>query len=302
MCWTACFPARPNSMPRRICALPSSPSRRRANGPPSAPPMGALSPARFHVDTGINRLGFSPAAFEALIGDARSWRRLNLTLLMSHLACADEPAIRSIGRQRHAFAAVRAAPARHPGEPRQFERHFPRRATSTHDLVRPGIALYGGNPIAPPAQSHAAGCPSRRRRCSRLRDVAGRRERRLWRNLAGAAAHRASRSLAPATRTACRARSVRAPATARRRPSRRPALPGHRACLDGYDGDRRHRCAASTLCRGAHEPKSSAAISPSMKRQNGPAPSPMNSSPVWASASRGYIRVANRHIPEARTQ
>ncbi len=37
-----------------------------------------------------------------------------------------------------------------------------------------------------------------------------------------------------------------------------------------------------TLSRAATGPKSSAPILPSMKRQAGPAPSPMNCSPVWA--------------------
>jgi alanine racemase len=107
----------------------------------------ALSCA-LHIDTGINRLGLPMADFEALVGDNEIMSRLNLTLVMSHLACADEPSHRLNERQRDAFAAVRA---RLPGVPASLAnssgiflgREF------CHHLVRPGIALYGGNPIAP---------------------------------------------------------------------------------------------------------------------------------------------------------
>src|SRR5438093_206213 len=109
---------------------------------------GRALPCALHVDTGINRLGFSMVDFEALIGDNEVMGRLNLTLVMSHLACADEPAHRLNRQQRDAFAHVRM---RLPGVPASL-------ANSSgiflgkdfcHDLVRPGIALYGGNPVAP---------------------------------------------------------------------------------------------------------------------------------------------------------
>lgn len=105
-------------------------------------------PCAIHVDTGINRLGFSGAAFEALLGDNEIMARLNLALLMSHLACADEPNHPLNGRQKAAFAAVRR---RLPGVPASLANSSGifLGAEYTHDLVRPGIALYGGNPIAP---------------------------------------------------------------------------------------------------------------------------------------------------------
>lgn len=106
---------------------------------------GRKLPCAIHVDTGINRLGFSAAEFEALLADSFTMEGLNVTLLMSHLACADDPPHALNARQREAFAAVRA---RLPGVKASL-------ANSsgiflgdgfTHDLVRPGIALYGGNP------------------------------------------------------------------------------------------------------------------------------------------------------------
>ena len=107
-------------------------------------------PCAIHVDTGINRLGFSSAAFESLIGDNEIMARLNLTLLMSHLACADEPNHPLNTRQMAAFAALRR---RLPGIPASLANSSGifLGADYTHDLVRPGIALYGGNPVAPQA-------------------------------------------------------------------------------------------------------------------------------------------------------
>ena len=106
---------------------------------------GRKLPCAIHVDTGINRLGFSMAEFESLHADRFTLDGLNVTLLMSHLACADEPAHPLNQRQRAAFETVRA---KLPGVAASL-------ANSsgvflgdgfTHDLVRPGIALYGGNP------------------------------------------------------------------------------------------------------------------------------------------------------------
>ena len=106
---------------------------------------GRKLPCALHVDTGINRLGFSKAEFDALLDDAFVMEGLNVSLLMSHLACADDPAHPLNAQQCSAFAAVRA---RLPGIPASL-------ANSsgiflgegfTHELVRPGIALYGGNP------------------------------------------------------------------------------------------------------------------------------------------------------------
>ena len=106
---------------------------------------GRKLPCALHVDTGINRLGFSLAAFAGLLEEKFLVEGLNVALLMSHLACADEPAHPLNAKQRDAFVAIRN---KMPGVPASL-------ANSsgiflgdgfTHDLVRPGIALYGGNP------------------------------------------------------------------------------------------------------------------------------------------------------------
>jgi alanine racemase len=106
---------------------------------------GRKLPCAIHVDTGINRLGFSAAELDGLLADRFTLEGLNVALVMSHLACADDPPHPLNQRQADAFRAVRA---KFPGVPASL-------ANSsgiflgdqfTHDLVRPGIALYGGNP------------------------------------------------------------------------------------------------------------------------------------------------------------
>jgi alanine racemase len=106
---------------------------------------GRALPCALHVDTGINRLGFAMENFRALVADRGLMERLNVCLLMSHLACADDRHHPLNAIQRDAFSAARALL---PGVPTSF-------ANSSGiflgpefrgDLVRPGIALWGGNP------------------------------------------------------------------------------------------------------------------------------------------------------------
>jgi alanine racemase len=102
-------------------------------------------PCAIHVDTGINRLGFALKEYAALIADSELMSRLNVCLLMSHLACADDRYDPLNAKQCQAFKAARA---RLPDVPTSL-------ANSSGiflgeefrgDLVRPGIALWGGNP------------------------------------------------------------------------------------------------------------------------------------------------------------
>ena len=106
---------------------------------------GVRLPCALHADTGINRLGFTAEEFDALLADRALLDSLNVSLLMSHLACADEPAHPMNARQRDAFAALRA---RLPGVAASLANSsgiFLGEGYS-HELTRPGLALYGGNP------------------------------------------------------------------------------------------------------------------------------------------------------------
>ncbi|MYJ71797.1 MAG: alanine racemase, partial [Rhodospirillaceae bacterium] len=62
-------------------------------------------PAALHVDTGMTRLGLDPEDLDAL--DLAAVNSLPGLLLMSHLACADEPDHPLNCRQRAAFAGIR---------------------------------------------------------------------------------------------------------------------------------------------------------------------------------------------------
>ena len=96
-------------------------------------------PCDVMVDTGMNRLGLRSDEIELLDG-------LTIGTLMSHLACADEDDAMN-GVQRDRFAAVASAiPARR----RSLANSAGICLGSDYafDLVRPGLALYGGIPRA----------------------------------------------------------------------------------------------------------------------------------------------------------
>jgi len=103
-------------------------------------------PCALHVDTGMNRLGLSVEAFEAL--HARSgFDGLDLRLVMSHLACADERDHPMNARQLSAFRAIRA---RLPDTPASLANTGGVLMGEAYafQLTRPGIGLYGGAPGA----------------------------------------------------------------------------------------------------------------------------------------------------------
>jgi alanine racemase len=94
-----------------------------------------------HVDTGMNRLGLAVDEAQALAGRPLP----GLALLMSHFACADEADHPLTPRQIAAFRDLRA---RFPGVPGSLANSSGvfLGAQAQHDLVRPGVALYGANP------------------------------------------------------------------------------------------------------------------------------------------------------------
>ena len=102
--------------------------------------------AALHVDTGMNRLGLSMTdldEFDATGGPTPAAEAAGLCLVMSHFACADTPDHPLNRAQMERFAAVRSRFSALPGSLANSAGVF-LGEPARHDLVRPGIALYGG--------------------------------------------------------------------------------------------------------------------------------------------------------------
>ncbi|MEM5472181.1 alanine racemase [Hoeflea sp. AS60] len=96
-----------------------------------------------HIDTGMNRMGLSP---EQAVQHSES-SMPSPCLVMSHFACADDPAHPLNARQMEMFASIRD---HFPGIEASLANsagiHFG--SPARYDLTRPGIALYGGEPVS----------------------------------------------------------------------------------------------------------------------------------------------------------
>jgi alanine racemase len=116
--------------------------------------------AVLHVDSGMNRLGLTAEELSTLAAEqARRLAGINLVLVMSHLACADQPQNKmneqQLSRFRQALAMLPTAPASlaaSHGAMLGIDYHF--------DLVRPGVALYGADPQKPEGALAQSGAPS----------------------------------------------------------------------------------------------------------------------------------------------
>lgn len=103
-------------------------------------------PAALHFDTGINRLGFR-------LNEASIVRRMidqvgyAPQMVMSHLACADQP---NHEKNRTQLALFSSVIAQFPGIPASLSNSAGlMTARDNHfQMVRPGIALYGGRAVA----------------------------------------------------------------------------------------------------------------------------------------------------------
>jgi alanine racemase len=119
-------------------------------------------PAGLQFDTGLNRLGLGREEALRLIGDPRLLDGLDIALVMSHLACADDPehpANRTqLGRFRDIADNLKLpSNLKLPGvkSPARTRPLFSLAASSSiflgadyhFDLVRPGAGLYGINPV-----------------------------------------------------------------------------------------------------------------------------------------------------------
>ena len=107
------------------------------------PANGRRHLAALQVDSGLNRLGLSTEDLSRLVANYSLFSSLNIALVLSHLACADDAADPKNAAQLVAFNRLRA---RLPHAPASLAAsdglmlgqafHF--------ELVRPGYAIYGG--------------------------------------------------------------------------------------------------------------------------------------------------------------
>lgn len=109
-------------------------------------------PAAIHIDSGMNRLGLPERELREIARAPERLRAFTLCLVMSHLACSDTPDHPKNEAQRSRFDELRkllpeapASLANSGGVMLGRAYHF--------DQVRPGIAIYGGQP--------AEDCPHR---------------------------------------------------------------------------------------------------------------------------------------------
>jgi alanine racemase len=107
--------------------------------------LGRELPAAIQFDTGMSRMGIAPGDLASMAAHSDWLAGVRPTLVMSHLACADEPLHPLNELQRRRFDSLREL---FPGVPASL-------ANSSgvflgpdyhYDLLRPGAALYGINP------------------------------------------------------------------------------------------------------------------------------------------------------------
>lgn len=108
---------------------------------------GTRHPCVINVDTGMNRLGLTMSEALSFADENGLTQALEVVLVMSHLACADEPQ-HPLNRQQFealqelqaAFSGVESSLVNSAGIFLGRDFHV--------GLTRPGIAVYGGAPVA----------------------------------------------------------------------------------------------------------------------------------------------------------
>ncbi len=112
--------------------------------------FGSAAPSAIKINTGMTRFGLDLGELESLANNANLLRALNPVLFMSHLACADERdhPLNLVQLNRFSYCAklmqplvpkLRFSLANSSGIFLGDDWHF--------DLLRPGAALYGINPV-----------------------------------------------------------------------------------------------------------------------------------------------------------
>ena len=104
------------------------------------------SPCAIKVDTGMHRLGLSPQEYEAALPNLKG---MNVSLVMSHLACADVPEHPLNVHQQRVFANIASITRQHLSRAKLSFANSSGLFLGEQfyfDVGRPGAALYGVNP------------------------------------------------------------------------------------------------------------------------------------------------------------
>lgn len=107
---------------------------------------GEALPAVLQADTGMSRMGLSPAELAQIAADPRRLDGIALMLVMSHLACAERQDHPANAMQRDRFDAIRRALPPAPAALANSSGIF-LDPSFHYDMARPGVALYGVAPV-----------------------------------------------------------------------------------------------------------------------------------------------------------
>jgi alanine racemase len=124
--------------------------------------------AAIHIDTGMNRLGLTPTEAQGIIPRINAGDH-GITLVMSHLACAETPHHPLNARQLAAFREIASLFSGVPASLSNSSGMF-LGAPYQFDLMRPGAALYGINPT-PEADNPMRAVVELKARILQIRDV-----------------------------------------------------------------------------------------------------------------------------------
>ncbi|MEH6808160.1 MAG: alanine racemase [Hyphomonas oceanitis] len=113
--------------------------------------IGQKLPAVLQLDTGMSRLGLGMNDLETLLRQPGFLDWVDLRVVMSHLACADMPDAPANADQARRFAEMAI---RVPGAQRSLANSAAAMGMSDHadGLVRPGLVLYGIDPLPGPTK------------------------------------------------------------------------------------------------------------------------------------------------------
>ena len=127
-------------------------------------------PVALQLDTGMSRLGLSPGDVAMLAADTTLLDGLSVELVMSHLACADEPGHPANDSQRRSFEKFRSVLPKGAAASLANSAGILLGESYHYELVRPGAALYGINPT-PGAANPAGQVAALSARVLQLREV-----------------------------------------------------------------------------------------------------------------------------------